>query len=252
MRIFNCSITFAAAIAAAVLALPVLGAGEAASTGNFAYAASHPETPRQTDGNSSATAADDSSSGFHITPTLKGGATASISGIDPNLGFAFAIDGYYTPYGDDMTGGGFSMLIEGAHFGFRCTGVIASGNKDGVEMDMTYLAWDLYLRQALAANLYAYAGVGVAGIQFDTEYTYHTGFYHGHHQWREYDKTVETHGDSDPLFTCYAGLRWRFLDPIYLFAEYRYDADAKIDVGGDEETELEGGGRFLFGGGFMF
>ena len=148
---------FAAAIAAAVLALPALGAGEAASAGNFAYAASHPETPWQTDGNSSATTADDSSSGFHIAPTLKGGATASISGIDPNLGFAFAIDGYYTPY-----------------------------------------------------------------------------------------------GDSDPIFTYYGGLRWRFLYPIYLFAEYRYDADAKIDVGGDEETELEGGGRFLFGGGFMF
>lgn len=34
---------------------------------------------------------------WNVTPTLAGGARASISGIDPNLGVAFAFDGYYTP-----------------------------------------------------------------------------------------------------------------------------------------------------------
>lgn len=189
---------------------------------------------------------------WNFAPTLAGGATASISGIDPDRGYAFAFDGYYTPYGDDMTGGGFSIIIEGEWIGWRMTFAKTSGEKERVDMDMEYLAFDLYLRRAVVENLYAYAGVGFALIGFDTKYTYRTGFYHGHHQWYEYDKTVETSGDSDPIFTCYVGLRWRFLDPLYGFAEYRYDADAEMDVGGDEKAELEGGGRFVIGAGLMF
>ena len=192
------------------------------------------------------------SADWSLTPMWPGGATASISGIDPARGFAFAVDGYYTPYGDDMKGGGFSMIVEGELLGGRMTFAHTSGEKENVEMSMDYLAVDLYLRRAVVENVYAYAGIGFALLNFDTEQMVHRRYYYGHHQLREYDDKDEWGGESDPIFTCYAGMRWRFLNPVYAFAEYRYDADAKIDVGREEKMELEGGDRFVVGAGLMF
>lgn len=58
--------------------------------------------------------------------------------------------------------------------------------------------------------------------------------------------------DSDPIFSCYAGLRWRFAHPLYIFAEYRYDADADMEMGNGEKMTMDGGGRAVLGGGVMF
>ena len=208
-------------------------------------------TPKQGGGGSSTVS--EPRSNWSFLPTLSGGATASISGVDPESGLAFAIDGYYTPYGDDMKGGGFSVLLEGAHVGGRFTLSFFSGDMESGSSEMKYCSGDVYLRQAIVENLYAYAGVGVAVIKYEYEYSYRTGFYHGHHSWYEYTKHVHASADSDPIFSGYAGLRWRFADPLYVFAEYRYDADADLEFEKEKEkTTMEGGGRFVFGGGFMF
>jgi hypothetical protein len=193
---------------------------------------------------------------WNVTPTLAGGARASISGVNPDLGFAFAADGYYTPYGDDMKGGGFSLLLEGELLGARFTmsffdGDTSVGGYDA-STSMTYFSVDFYLRQALAENLYIYGGVGMSKLEYEYEYSYRTGFYHGHHKWYEYTKHVSADADSDPIFSCYAGLRWRFANPLYVFAEYRYDADADLEMSNDVKTTMEGGGRAVFGGGVMF
>jgi hypothetical protein len=193
---------------------------------------------------------------WNVTPTLAGGARASISGIDPNLGIAIACDGYYTPYGHDMKGGGFSALFEGELLGVRFTmsffeGDTSMGGYDA-STSMTYGSFDFYLRHALAENLYVYGGVGVSKIEYEYEYSYRTGFYHGHHKWYEYTKHVNEDAESDPMLSGYAGLRWRFAYPLYIFAEYRYDADADLEMSNGVKMTMEGGGRAVFGGGVMF
>lgn len=184
---------------------------------------------------------------WNLSPTLAGGATASISGIDPQTGMAFAVDGYYTPYGKDMKGGGFSMGMEGEWIGGRLSLAICQGHmpmgKYKATTTMSYWAADLYLRHALAENLFVYAGVGVAAISYDYEYTVPANRINSSYQ-------VGNSAQSDAMLSCYGGIRWRFHYPLYVFAEYRHDQDADIEIGNVEMT-LEGGGRAVVGGGFM-
>jgi hypothetical protein len=184
---------------------------------------------------------------WNLSPTLAGGATASISGIDPATGFAVAADGYYTPYGKDMKGGGFSLAMEGEWIGGRLTLAICQGHmpmgKYKATTTMSYWALDFYLRHALAENLFVYAGVGVAAISYDYEYTVPANRINSSYR-------VGESANSDAMLSYYGGIRWRFHYPLYVFAEYRYDGDADIEIGNMDMT-LEGGGRAVVGGGFM-
>ena len=231
-----------ACVAWAVLVLQ--GRSQSLGVGSSAYAGT--DMGFQADESKTGEAGEQAS--WNLTPTLAGGATASISGIDPARGFAFAMDGYYTPYGKDMKGGGISTMLEGKLIGGRLTVAMCQGHMDMNERKATttvsYWALDLYLRHAIVKNLYAYGGVGVASIDYDYEYTVPA-------RGRNSSYKVGNGGRSGAMFSCYGGLRWRFYDPLYVFAEYRHDGDAEIEIG-DTKTKVEGGGRMVIGGGFMF
>ena len=64
------------------------------------------------------------------------------------------------------------MLLEGELLGGRITmsffdGDVKMGGYDA-STSMTYFSCDLYLRHALAENLYVYGGVGLSKLEYDT------------------------------------------------------------------------------------
>lgn len=160
---------------------------------------------------------------------------------------------------DNEFGGTASFGLETSYFGIRCTGSVYTDETEYfTPCGYDYFPAELYGEADLyrvSLDFYAkydwdfvtlYAGGGISWFSLDATVDFHFarfGYY--------YDGYVDIDGDSDLCFNAFAGIRIFLLDPLYIFAEVRYDIETDLELEVDDYTiaELEDlGGVSVVGG----
>lgn len=148
---------------------------------------------------------------------------------------------------DNEFGGTASFGLEAPYFGIRATGSVYTDDTEyftpygfdylpaGLygEADLYRLSIDLYAKFDWDfVTLYAGAGISWYSLEATVDFHFaHRGYY--------YDGYIDIDGDSDLCFNTFAGIRVFLLDPLYIFAEVRYDIETDLELEVDDITIAE-------------
>lgn len=244
------------AIPSLVLALTLLAsaparAGDAEPFSAASHTVSGPSRSDTSPTSASASSVPQTDSSWSAAPTAAGGFAASGTYRDKD-GRGF-FDFYYTPYGDDMKGGGGSFAFESEtdnpiEFGFRFGGLYTSATKDDFDMWLGGMTIDFYGVGRLTDDFSLYAGVGLFVFEMEMEVPYQDRRTHAMSK-------QDAEGDGT-FFSGYAGARLRIADALSIFCEYRYEnGDVEMTLSKSHtgmDAKDVGGGRVVFGAGFAF
>ena len=165
-------------------------------------------------------------------------------------------DFFYTPFGDHMKGGGFSITGEEVNddpikAGGRLGGFYVGGSVDDYDMSLYGMTLDLYALHQATDVLSFYAGIGFLLFTMEMELPYSGIMRNG-----DGSRISKQDADGQSIFvSAYAGARLRIADTFTVFGKYRYedgDVTLSTEYSGDMDAEDIGGGRFVFGAGFAF